>query len=174
MKIPTGRLAVATAAILVLAAAGIGVVAAAVPPAAQDPVESAALELPLPVSDQEASALDAPRLRRLLGARMVHAEFIVDRRDKGLITIQADRGTIKAIGAQSLTIAQAGSRTETVTTTGTTRVRKDRQKATLADLQVGDRVLVFSRLESGKAEAYLVVVPAARPVEPAAAATPAP
>ena len=174
MNTSTGRLALATAAVLVLTAAGIGVAAAAAPPAATDPLEPAALEMPLPASDQDAGAIDAPRLRKLLGARMVHAEVIVDRGDKGLVTIQADRGTIKAIGAQSLTIAQAGNRTETVATTELTRVRKDRQKATLADLEVGDRVLVLSQLKGGKAEAYLVVVPAARPALPAAAATPAP
>lgn len=174
MQIPTGRLALAAAAVLVLATVGMGAVAAVAPPAAPDPVDETTLELPVLEPDGAAGAADVPRLRQLLGRRMVHAEVVIDRGEKGLVTVQADRGTIQAIGAGSLTIAQAGSRTETVATGEATRVRKDRQKAALADLAVGDQVLVLSRLEGGKAVAYLVVVPAAKLARPAAAATPAP
>jgi hypothetical protein len=173
MKIPTGRLALAAAAMLALAVAGIGAASAAAPAGAPDPVQRAVADLPVLPADDNAAALDAPRLRQLLGRRMVHAEIVVDRGEQGLVTVQADRGTVKAIGAGSLTIAEAGSRTETVATTEKTRVRKDRQKATLADLRVGDPVLVLSQLDGGKAQASLVVVPPAKAARPAKAPRPA-
>ena len=174
MRITTRRLGFAGAAVLVLAVAGIGVAAAA-PPVGADPAEPAALERPAIEAGDDLTTADAPgQLRRLLNRRMVHAEIVLDRGAEGLVTVQLDRGTIKAIGARSLTIAQAGDRTETVATGDTTRVRKDRQRATLADLRVGDQVLVVSRVETGKAEASLVVVPVPRLARPAASAAPAP
>jgi len=174
MKLPTWRLALAAVAVVVLASAAIGAVAAAAPQAGPDPADATTLELPVAEPDALAGGAAALRLRQLLGRRMVHAEVVIDRGDEGLVTVQADRGTIQAIGAGSLTIAQAGNRTATVATTEKTRVRKARAKATLADLAVGDQVLVLSRLDSGKAVAYLVVVPVVKTVRPAAAATPAP
>ena len=173
MKIAKWRLALASTTVLVLAVAGIGIASAA-PPVGVDPVGPAAFELPLLEPDEDASTGDALRLRRLLGPRMVHAEIVIDRGDKGLVTVQLDRGTIKAIGAQSLTIDQAGNRTQTVATSDTTRVRKNRQRATLADLRVGDVVIVTSMVDKGKAEARLIVVPAPRPAAAAASTAPAP
>jgi hypothetical protein len=99
-------------------------------------------------------------LRRFAGwQRLVHATAVVNLKDGGLTTIQLDHGTISAVGATSLTIAEAGGASVTVTLSGETRVRRDGAKAAIADLKPADEVFVMSKVESGGAAAYLVVVP---------------
>ena len=101
-------------------------------------------------------------LRRLAAARrLVHGTIVVDLpRLGGLTTVQLDHGTISAVGAASVTIAEAGGTTATVSLGDETRVRKGAAKAKIADLKVGDEAFALSKVESGGAEAYLVVVPA--------------
>lgn len=99
-------------------------------------------------------------LRRLAAwRRLVHATVVVDLPKKGLTTIQLDRGTISAVTADSLSIAEAGDTSVTVVLGAETRVRKDGERAAIADLKVGDEVFVMSRVEGAATEAYLVVVP---------------
>ena len=74
-------------------------------------------------------------------------------------TIQVDHGTISAIGATSLTIAETGGGKPSVTLESATRVRRNGAKAAIADLKVGDEVFVLSKVESDGTVAYLVVVP---------------
>ena len=102
----------------------------------------------------------APGLRRLrLGQHLVHATIVLDLPEKGLTTIQVDHGTISTVGATSLTIAEAGNTSATVTLGDETRVRRNGEKAKVADLKTGDEVFVMSKVESGGTVAYLVVVP---------------
>ena len=102
----------------------------------------------------------APGLRRLrLGQHLVHATVVLDLPEKGLTTIQVDHGTISTVGATSLTIAEAGGTSATVTLGDETRVRRNGEKAKVADLKKGDEVFVLSKVESGGTVAYLVVVP---------------
>ena len=102
----------------------------------------------------------APGLRRLrLGKHLVHATIVLDLPEKGLTTIQVDHGTISTVGATSLTIAEAGGTSATVTLGDETRVRRNGEKAKVADLKNGDEVFVLSKVESGGTVAYLVVVP---------------
>ena len=88
-------------------------------------------------------------------------------RDGKLVTYQLDHGTVSAVGGGSITIAEAGGTSVSVATTAETRVRKGAKPATLADLKVGDEVVVRSTVSGGTATAKLVVVP---PDSPAAAA----
>lgn len=102
----------------------------------------------------------APGLRRLrLGRHLVHATIVLDLPEKGLTTIQVDHGTISATSATSLTVAEAGSTSATVTLSDETRVRRNGEKAAIADLKAGDEVFVMSKVESGGTTAYLVLVP---------------
>ncbi|HEY7130800.1 MAG TPA: hypothetical protein VH440_01050 [Candidatus Limnocylindrales bacterium] len=100
-------------------------------------------------------------LRRLAAARkLVHATVVVNLpKLGGLTTVQLDHGTISAIGATSLSVAETGGTTATVSLGDETRVRKNAAKAAVADLKSGDEVFVMSKVTGGKAEAYLVVVP---------------
>jgi hypothetical protein len=115
------------------------------------------------VSPGPAAARDkilAGPLRRLAAAhRFVHATVVLDLPKTGLTTIQVDHGTISAAGATSLTIAEAGGGSATVTLASETRVRRNGDKAAIADLKVGDEVFTLSKVESGGTVAYLVVVP---------------
>jgi hypothetical protein len=94
------------------------------------------------------------------------------------VTFQVDRGTISAVGSGTLTITQAGGRSESVATADATRVRKGGKKASVGDLAKGDTVVVVSKVENGKATATFVLVPATKGGSPAKgtnpAATPAP
>jgi hypothetical protein len=103
----------------------------------------------------------APRALRRLGAarRVIHATVLVDLPKAGITTIQIDHGTISAVNATSLTVAETGGGSPSVTLGADTRVRREGQKAAVADLKAGDEVFVMSKVESTGAVAYLVVVP---------------
>jgi hypothetical protein len=104
--------------------------------------------------------LAAGPLRRLAAARrVVHATVVLDLPKTGLTTIQIDHGTISAVGATSLTIAETGGGKPSVTLESETRVRRNGAKAAIADLKVGDEVFVLSKVEADGTVAYLVVVP---------------
>ena len=115
------------------------------------------------VSPGPAAARDkalAGPLRRLAAARrLVHATVVLDLPKTGLTTVQVDHGTISKAGATSLTIAEAGGGSATVSLESETRVRRNGDKAAIADLKVGDEVFTLSKVESGGTVAYLVVVP---------------
>ncbi len=102
----------------------------------------------------------AKALRRLGAARrVVHATVLVDLPKGGLTTIQVDHGTISAVNATSVTIAETGGGSAAVTLGDETRVRRNGQKAAISDLKTGDEVFAISKVESGGTVAYLVVVP---------------
>lgn len=108
------------------------------------------------------------RLRHLARwKQLVHATLTVDRPGTGIQTFDLDHGTIAALTGGSLTVAEAGGSSVTLTTDTTTRVRKDGKKATLADLRSGDAVVIVSPVGgSGTANAILVVVPPAASTSP--------
>jgi len=181
MTISLRRTVVTVAAIALLGLAAIGLAQAASPnrssgpaPLAQAPSPSGSVDQSLAgdidailaadqVSPVPAAARDkalAGPLRRLAAARrLVHATVVLDLPKIGLTTIQVDHGTIAATGATSLTIAEAGGGSATVTLESETRVRRNGDKAAIADLKVGDEVFTLSKVESGGTVAYLVVVP---------------
>jgi len=101
---------------------------------------------------------------RRLGAwrRLVHGTVVVDAPALGgLTTIQLDHGTITAVSATSLTIAEKGGGSVVVGLGSETHVRRDGAKATVADLHAADEIVVMSKVEANGTTAYLVVVPRA-------------
>jgi hypothetical protein len=181
------RIAVTTAAILLLGLAAVGLVEAGIAIGAgagraepaplgaatagsSDPAFAGEIDALL-AADQSAAPNPAAAgrakiavagLRRLAVARhLVHATVVVDLpRLGGLTTIQLDHGTISAVSPTALTIKEAGDTSATVVL-DETRVRKHAVKAGIGDLKVGDEVFVMSKVEGGGTDAYLVVVPAA-------------
>ena len=158
MRIPTWRLALTGAALVVLAVAGIGFAAAAGTSGTQQaaPVEAA----PAAGTGTDTTPAAAPQrpavgggldeaygLLGRLGGRLVHAEATIQDKDGNLIRINLDHGTIKAIGDGSITISEAGDSTVVVKTDTDTKVRIGRNAGTLADLKVGDQVFVQSRVD---------------------------
>ncbi len=82
--------------------------------------------------------------RRLL-ARAVHGDLVVATKS-GFATITLDRGVAQSVNGQTLTLTegtkQLTGKTVTLTIPANAWVRDDRHKATLADIQRGQRVIV--------------------------------
>ena len=173
MRIPTWRLLLTGGAIVVLAAVGVGLVAAS----SSAPSVSAAPVAAAPSAAPGASAAGpgalreglAGRIGRILAHRpfakhLVHATITVTDQNGNLVTFQLDHGTIASIGSGSLTISEAGGGTVTVSTDATTVVflGGGAGKGALGDLKVGDQLFVQSRLVGGTALAkHILRVPAA-------------
>lgn len=174
MRIPTWRLVLTGGAIVVLAAVGVGLVAAS----SNGPSTPAVVAAGAPSADPGSSAAGASgalgdglagRLGRALpnrpfAKRLVHATITVTGKDGNLVTFQLDHGTIASIGSGSLVIAEAGGGTVTVSTDANTVVflGGGAGKGTLADLKVGAQIFVRSRLVGGNALArHVFRVPAA-------------
>ena len=155
MRITPWRLVLTAGAIVVLAVSGIGIASAATAPAT--PAAAA-------VADQAPLGRDR-RPGPLFGRHVVHAVVTIDHPDDGLITVQFDHGTVASVGSGTLSIAEAGGTTVTVTTNDETRVRRHGEKATLGDLETGDEVYVVSRLPSGGGQALAKRVFAPAPKE---------
>jgi len=165
MRIPTWRLVLTGGAIAILAVAGIGLVAASTAPAAPAAKVTTAEATPKPDSTNgkqpgAAGPQDGPRGARLLraGRHLVHAEMTVTDRDGKLVHVQLDHGTVQSIGNGTLTIAEAGGGTETVSTDGNTNVYLGRKDGALGDVKVGAEVFVRSRVDGGTTLAKRIIV----------------
>jgi len=168
MRIPTWRLVLTGGAITILAVAGIGLVAASSTPSKPAANVAVAEETKGPaasprIKDGNAGARDGKHGLRLLkaGRHLVHGVVTVTDRDGNLVTLQFDHGTVQSIGGGSLTIAEAGGGTQTVSTSDATKVHLGRQAGSLADVKVGAEIFVQSRIDGGTtlARRILIVVP---------------
>jgi hypothetical protein len=147
MRIAKWRIALVGAALVALGVAGAGMVVAAPSVPAAGPSADAARQAP-------------DGMRRLARDRhIVHGVVTVEKKDGTLVTIQLDRGIVASVGGGSLTISEKGGRTEAVTTSTDTRVRKGGAKSDLSKLAVGDTVVVTSELSGSTPVAKLIVVP---------------
>jgi hypothetical protein len=96
--------------------------------------------------------------------QLVHATVTVNRPGAGIQKFNLDHGTITALTVGSMTVAETGGSSVTLTTDTTTRVRKDGKKATLADTRSGNEIVVVSLVGgTGTPRAILVVIPPAAP-----------
>jgi hypothetical protein len=167
MRIPTWRVALTGGAIVVLAIAGLGIAAASSMPAAPAANAVAAAPTAGPSAGSAAGPVAGLRARaaraRLLGLgrHLVHAEVTVTDKDGNLVHLQLDHGTVQSIGAGTLTIAETGGTTETVSTDGATKVFLGKSAGKLADVKVGAEIFVRSRIDGGTTLAKrILVVPA--------------
>jgi hypothetical protein len=171
MRVPTWRLVLTGGAIVILAALGIGLVAAANAPAASTSNVVPAVATPGPTTTSAPSRPSREGLsqrRDVWGARLlrigrhlVHVEATVTGADGNLV-VWLDHGTVKSFADGSLTISEAGGGTETVTTDDATIVHVGRADGTLADVTAGDEVFVQSRVDGGKALAKRILIISAR------------
>jgi hypothetical protein len=93
---------------------------------------------------------------------LVHAEATLDLPDGGLTTFALDHGTITAVNGGTISLKASDDSTVSVGTDADTKVRKERQKATLSDLAVGAEAYVLSVKEGGAFVARHVWVPKVR------------
>lgn len=161
--LPNARLAIIVGAITVLGVMGAGIALAqsAETPAAALSSRPAA-EAPSPTAPRAAT-------RQERRQRVVHLEATVQLPQGGFATVAVDRGTVTAIGGGSISLEPATGAAVTIATDDGTKVRRGWQPATTKDIQVGDQVVVRSRLEDGDVVARRIILPAA-----ASAADPAP
>lgn len=180
MGIPRWRLALTAAAIGVLAVAGIGLVNAGssspdvptgavsgtvadvVAANAEDAALDAALEAaPAAARDGVAGrGANAGPIGRWVARHLVHAVVTIEGEDDDLYTIQLDRGTVTAVDADSLTIAEAGGSSVTVVLNDATRVREGRERSNLDAIDVGDDVFVQSRIDDSTLAKRIFIIPA--------------
>ena len=170
MRIPAWRLALTGAAITILAVASIGLATGAGAPPSRVANTTLAEETRAPDASAKpdrngawerlgklGGGLSAGRLLRA-GRHLVHAEVTVTGKDGELIVLHFDHGTVQAVGGGSLTIAEAGGSTQTVSTDDATKVHLGREKGDLADLTVGDEVFVQSRIDGGSTLAKRILM----------------
>jgi len=167
---------VAGAIVLLAGLAGIGLAQAAslasTGSVAPQPAPDGVTDTSVPVAVDAAFAADqvtadpaaadraaAGLLRLRFWQHLVHATATLDLPAKGLTTVQLDHGTVASIQSGSLTIAEAGGTSVTVSLGDETRYRKAGARVKPADVKTGAGVYVMSLVEAGGTEAYLVVVP---------------
>ncbi|MGO9955887.1 MAG: hypothetical protein ACLP50_07865, partial [Solirubrobacteraceae bacterium] len=84
---------------------------------------------------------------RRFAVRAVHGTAVVHTR-QGFVTVTFDRGKVDSVNGQQLTISEgtatAEYQTVTLTIPTTARVRDNGQKASLSDVNPGQRVLVLT------------------------------
>ena len=164
MITPSRSVLLAGTSIVLLAVIGVGLVQASSPSTTPTAVTTDPGPAAVPPAAQARADRAADRIAaamRLRGRGMVvHGTVTFDSPKEGLITVQYDGGTISAVDADSVTIAEKGGASVTVAIDADTRVRRDRKKAAVADLKVGDTVRVVSRVAAGgAATAKSIVVP---------------
>lgn len=171
MSSPRWRLAIVAGTLIILSTVGVGLAEAA-PASATAPSAGAAPTAAIggvTATDQQPPSI-GERLRALgdrlgdrvfgrFGKNLVHGTVTFVDRDGALVTVQFDHGTIAAIESDAITIAETGNSSVTVAAGEETKVRKERKRASLADLAFGDEVFVVSIVDDGAATARRIVVP---------------
>jgi hypothetical protein len=162
MRIAPWRLALTGAVTVSLVVAGVAaVMAGSSDPTADSPAAGAGNDGP----GAAVSLFGRHRpLARLAAARhLVHLEVTVINRDGEIVEHHLDHGTLGSIGNGTLVIAEADGESVTIRTAEETTVRLGRTRGELADLVVGDEVVVHSRVEDGSVIAkHILRLPPAR------------
>ena len=150
-------------ALLILGVIGTGIANAAPATSSGEGATGSTLDAPPPHAERTGRLREGLPRHVRFGRDLVHATITLTDRNGDVRTIQLDRGSISAIGDNSITIAEAGGASVTVSTSDETRVRKDRAPSSLGALAVGDTVFVRSLVEGGSATARFILVPAPFP-----------
>ena len=97
-----------------------------------------------------------PRKKRPLAllARALHGEVTLAGEKHRVVVFQ--RGPVEKLSDTSLTVKSADGYTATYLVSTETKVRKDEDKATIADLKTGDRVLVVADKEGSTLKALRI------------------
>lgn len=104
-----------------------------------------------------------------LGGAVEHGELVVKAKD-GTRTISVQRGTVTENADGTLTVTSEDTTAWSYVLDAKTHVRKDGEKAGVADLAKGDEVRVFAEVQDGKRIARLVLD--GRPPHPMRPGTP--
>jgi hypothetical protein len=96
-----------------------------------------------------------PRMKRLaLLRRALHGEVTLAGEEHRVVVFQ--RGPVEKVSDTSLTVKCADDYTATYVVSADTTVRKNGDKATIADLKVGDKVLVVANKDGSTLKALRI------------------
>ncbi len=163
MQIARWRLVLTGAVVVALGIAAVGVATAATSagavsqPAADGTPATDALALDDAAPDEAVPGRGRPLARLAAARHLVHLELRVVDRAGEIVEHHLDHGTIQSIGGGSLVVREADDGTVTIATNDETRVRLGRQRGSLADLAVGDEVVVHSRIDDGAVVARQII-----------------
>lgn len=97
---------------------------------------------------------DRPKARRGLLGRALHGEVTLAGKQHRVVVFQ--RGPAEKASPTSLTLKSADGYTATYVLNADTKVRKDGEPATVADLEAGDRIRVVATRDGDKLTALRV------------------
>ena len=97
---------------------------------------------------------DRPKARRGLLGRALHGEVTLAGKKHRVVVFQ--RGPVEKVSATSLTVKSADGYTATYVLSTDTKVRKNAEPATVADLETGDRIRVVATRDGDKLTALRV------------------
>jgi hypothetical protein len=86
----------------------------------------------------------------------VRADLTVVKRDGTTVVVHYERGEITAVSATSITIKGRDGKGASFVVTQDTRLREKGKPATISDLEVGDRAMVFGTSKDGTYTAFLI------------------
>lgn len=144
---------IAAAASTLALAGGIGAGLAYADPTSPAPTPSATAS-PSPTATPTKKPHDQRAKHRLALATALHGEVTLAGDNHRVVVFQ--RGPVQQASATRLTLKSADGYTATYAISADTRVRKNGEKATAADLKAGDRLLVVATKDGGTLKALRV------------------
>jgi hypothetical protein len=87
----------------------------------------------------------------------IHGEFVVKDRDGNFVTLLTQRGEVTAVDGDSITLKSEDGYTKTYTVNDDTRIRRDRDKAEIGDIKVGDQAAVTAEKSGDGGTARAVI-----------------
>jgi len=138
-------------------ACGIGAgIAYADPPSPTPTPTPTATASPAPAAQpRHGDRWQGPRMKRLgLLRRALHGEVTLAGEEHRVVVFQ--RGPVEKVSDTSVTVKSADGYTATYVISADTTVRKNGDKATIADLKAGDRVLVVANKDGSTLKALRI------------------
>jgi hypothetical protein len=136
-------------------ACGIGAGMAYADPPTPTPMPTATASPTPKAQPRHGDRWQGPRMKRLaLLRRALHGEVTLAGEEHRVVVFQ--RGPIEKVNDTSLTVKSADDYTATYAVSADTVVRKDGDKATIADLKAGDKVLVVANKDGSTLKAVRI------------------
>jgi hypothetical protein len=136
-------------------ACGIGAGIAYADPPSPTPTPTASASPTPTAQPRHRDNWQGPRMKRLaLLRRALHGEVTLAGEEHRVVVFQ--RGPIEKVSDTSLTVKSADGYTATYVVSADTRVRKNGDKAAIADLKAGDKVLVVANKDGSTLKALRI------------------
>lgn len=140
------KIVIATVSTVALAG-GIGAGLASADPTDPAPTPTAGATPTPGASPSTQQRQDRPKHRRGLLGRALHGEVTLAGQKHRVVVFQ--RGPAEKVSTSALTVQSADGYTASYVLDAETKVRKNREQATVADLEAGDRIRVVATRDGG-------------------------